>query len=153
MAIATREDAYKALCDLRATRDQLATFDRLTELKRSTITGAIASIEGKLRDWASVNLDGKSKTIDLLIGKVSFRTVPGGLRVVDTALALNWAKEHRPELVKTETTVRCKLDSKGLLGLVAAATIEDGPLDYPPGVALVADEEKFTVTIAEEEDF
>jgi phage host-nuclease inhibitor protein Gam len=46
---------------------------------------------------------GKTKTLKTLGGSFSFRTVPGGLRVIDKDAALQWAKEHAPALVEVKT--------------------------------------------------
>lgn len=58
--------------------------------------------EGKLRSWAEAHRDellggGKKKSISLLAGSVGWRKSGGGLRMVDEAKALEWARSQPVE--------------------------------------------------------
>lgn len=55
----------------------------------------------ELGRFARTQLDSKGKTWCTPVGSVSFRTVKGGLRVVDKDKALVWAKQNTPDAIKT----------------------------------------------------
>jgi len=90
-----------------------------------------------LEEWARSNPPKKGKTIKLPTGALSFRTVPGGPRVVDPDAALAWAKVEAGELVIQ--TVSERLDKAGLADYVKASG------DVPPGVEIAPARESFDV--------
>lgn len=84
---------------------------------------------------AEIEANPKSKTLKLAHGKLSFRTVKGGVRVKDATLALDWAKEHCPDAVKVVESFQISMvaaDAKARI----AETIALGEGEY---AALVAD--------------
>lgn len=59
----------------------------------------------QLEAWARQNPPRKGRTIRLPVGKLSFRTVPGGPRVTDEAAALEWARQYLPAAVQVREKV------------------------------------------------
>lgn len=88
-----------------------------------------------LEEWARNNPPRKGKTIRLLTGALSFRTVPGGPRVTDAEAALSWAKAEYADLV----IVSERLDVNGIKDYVKASG------DVPPGVEIIEPRESFDV--------
>jgi hypothetical protein len=151
-SISSKEGAYKLLSKIKALRDDLAQFDQRTKSERDARVFTIAQQERGLEVWAANNLPNGTKTIDLMVGKVSFRTVNGGLRVVNKSEATGWALANKPEFVQERTQTTQVLDSKALL----AALAETLPEDLPPGVDIIPDEERFNIDLpapAEDEVF
>jgi len=91
----------------------------------------------ELQEWVSRNLPPKKKSIKLLTGTVGFRTRPPRLEVVDENVALEWAKQHAPDVVEIITTER-------ILRVPLKEHFEKAG-EVPPGCALSAEEERFFV--------
>jgi hypothetical protein len=149
IAITTKQDAYNTLLLLRAEHDGLAEFDATTSHVRKEYTDRIAAHEERLRTWALANLPSGSRTVDLLVGKVSFKKQPSGYRIVDKVATLAWVKESTdPEVfraLKVDTKVTESVDAKILLALVPGF-IENDPIGgVPPGVQLVEAEDRFYI--------
>lgn len=146
--INTKEDAYKTLVALREHREALGKYDVLCAEGRRSITDEIDKLEMTLHEWTLANVTEKAKTIDLMVGKVSVRTVRGGPKVSDKAATLAWAREKAPEFVKVEVKEIETLDTKGL---VEAIKGNDDPVtDLPPGVVIAPDTESFRIEFSEE---
>lgn len=91
----------------------------------------------ELRAWAAENMPAKSKTLHLLTGSVSFRTVRGGPRIADNAAVLAWAQGALPDAVVPQVSL--KLDAAA----VKAHVKETG--EIPPGVEIADDREEMYV--------
>lgn len=91
----------------------------------------------ELRAWAAENMSAKSKTLHLLTGSVSFRTVRGGPRIQDHAEVLAWARESLPDAVVP--TVTLKVDPAAVKDHVK----ETG--EIPPGVEIADDREEMYI--------
>jgi hypothetical protein len=59
---------------------------------------------------------GKRRTTSTAFGKLSFRTTPESIEIVDMALAVEWAKTNAPDAVKTVESV-LKTPLKGIPNL------------------------------------
>ncbi len=71
--------------------------------KRRRIEWLHARFDNELGRWARPNLKGKTKTVKSILGSVSFRLQNGGLRCIDAAKGLIWAKlAGKSHTVKTE---------------------------------------------------
>jgi phage host-nuclease inhibitor protein Gam len=99
----------------------------------------LARFEHELQLWAGANLPRRGKTIQLLTGALSFRTIKGGPRIRDAAAVLTWAEEHAPEaIVETVTTTR-----KPSAEAIAALYRETG--EIPPGVEVAEEREQLYI--------
>lgn len=88
-----------------------------------------------LEAWARANPPRKGKTLKLTTGALSFRTVPGGPRVVDAAVCLEWARDHAATAIVVKETL-------------SAASIKDyveATGEIPPGVEVAEARESFDV--------
>jgi phage host-nuclease inhibitor protein Gam len=91
----------------------------------------------ELRAWASENMPVKSKTLHLLTGSVSFRTVRGGPRIADSREVEAWARENLPEAVIEK--IDYKIDAQMIKNHVQAWG------EIPPGVEIADDREEMYV--------
>jgi len=66
-----------------------------------------------------------SKTIQSLFGKVSFRSVAGGVRVKDPSKALEWAKRFFPESIKVSEAFQISLVPDGVKGEIDLALTDE----------------------------
>lgn len=73
-------------------RALLENLDAQIKEEQRRIDGLHFRFDNELTNYAKGKLNGKTKTVKFTYGSVSFRTVKGGLRVVDAANALSWAK-------------------------------------------------------------
>lgn len=88
-----------------------------------------------LEEWARQNPPRKGKTIKLPTGALSFRTVPGGPRVVDEGQCTDWAKRWCPDAIK-------------VVERLSVTAIKDYIANYgeiPPGVEVIEPRESFDV--------
>lgn len=53
--------------------------------------GLLRRFESELEEYYRANPPQKGKTLQLTFGKLSMKTIPGGLRVKDQSLAIQWA--------------------------------------------------------------
>ena len=91
--------------------------------------------------YAKYQLDGKTKTWKTPVGSVAFRTVKGGLRVVDKDKALVWAKENTPTAIKVSEEFQIsKLSDIGRALAEADAHASTSAFEIKPDV------DKITVT-------
>lgn len=79
----------------------IANADKKRAQAKAKLDWLHTRFDGELAEYAKAQLDGKSKTWSTTVGRVSFRTVKGGLRVVDAERALTWAKDNAPDCIKT----------------------------------------------------
>lgn len=63
-----------------------------------------------LRQWAQKSLLHGKKTLKLLTGTLSFRKVPGGLKVVDEKAAIAWAKLNKVPAVEEKVVEKLSKD-------------------------------------------
>lgn len=98
------ESAAWAADKILSARERLA---RVTAACAEMIAEAgreVDALEGlflpQLEEWARANPPRKGRTIRLPTGALSFRSVPGGPRVVDEEAALTWARQHLPAAIK-----------------------------------------------------
>ncbi|MCW3053837.1 MAG: Bacteriophage Mu Gam like protein [Chthonomonadales bacterium] len=84
----------------------------------------------------------KRRSLTLLQGTLSFRTIAPALRVSDTAAAIRWAKQHAPALVTTTTTE--EIDAKAFRDLAKIAKNTDGEL--LPGISISEGGENFSIS-------
>jgi hypothetical protein len=79
-----------------------------------------------LEHFARVALEGKkTKTLPLTFGKLSLRTVKGGLRVADAQKALEWAKNFFPGAIKVTETFQISLVPDGVKGEIDLALTDE----------------------------
>lgn len=90
-----------------------------------------------LQQWAGHHLPRRGRTVHLLTGSLSWRTVPATAKVVEAERALAWAEEALPGAVVVTTTKR--LDPQALRAYIEA----EG--EIPPGVGLVEEHDRFYV--------
>ena len=67
----------------------------------------------QLERWGRRELESRKsrrKTLALLQGSISFRTVPARIQVCDEAEALTWCRANAPEIIRTTTVVSERLD-------------------------------------------
>ena len=93
--------------------------------------------EPELARWAEERMPKHRRFVDTLAGRVGFRLVKGGPRIVDKAAALTWAKEYLPAAVTVDVRESVTAD------LVKQHTEKTGEL--PPGVDYVPDEDRLYV--------
>ncbi|MEN6537404.1 MAG: host-nuclease inhibitor Gam family protein [Bryobacteraceae bacterium] len=75
----------------------------------------------ELEEFASKQLEGKkSRTLNLLFGKLSFRKNAGGIRVADEMPAIEWAKAKCPDAVKVKESFLISSLSPDVLAELAA---------------------------------
>lgn len=91
-----------------------------------------------------------AKTVKSLFGKVSFRSVPGGLRVRDESKALEWAKKFFPAAVKVEEVFRVSLLTederlKIEVGLTSPPSESEVAVLTKKAFEIQPDEEKFDI--------
>jgi phage host-nuclease inhibitor protein Gam len=91
----------------------------------------------EIRAWAEGQLTGKTKTLHLLSGSISFRSVKGGPRIKDHSDVLAWAQENLPEAVVP--TVTLKVDAQAVKDHVKAWG------EIPPGVEIVDDRQELYI--------
>ena len=75
-------------------------------------------------EWAKNQLTGKSKTVQLEAGKISFRTSKGSSEIIDNDLAMAFAMDYLPEAVKTRKTISVT-DALRAIAAAKTATGED----------------------------
>lgn len=120
-------------------RERLARIKAACQLMIQDAERQVADAEARflpaLEAWALANPPRKGKTIRLPTGSLSFRTVPGGHRVVDAEAALAWARAYLPAAV----VVSERLDAAAVREYVHASG------EIPPGVERVPEHERFGV--------
>lgn len=84
-------DKARALTKLNALRANLEADIKAAERRERSL---LSYFGPQLAEHAKKKLDGKTKTVRFTWGSVAFRTVKGGLRVVDADKALLWAKSN-----------------------------------------------------------
>lgn len=107
----------------------------------------LAFHEADLREWARAELErrgGHKKTLPLLQGTVSFRTVPASLRVTGSREAIEHAKGQGWDVVRAVES----LDAEAYRREAAAALAESG--EVLPGVEIVPERESFSVRFGKE---
>ena len=87
--------------------------------------------------WAKDNLPRDKKSLKLSTGKVQFRSVPGGARVVDENAVMDWAMSALSDAF--ETRMRTVLNKARVYEYIEQTG------DIPPGVEIVEDRETFSV--------
>ena len=87
--------------------------------------------------WARENLPRDKKSIKLPTGKVQFRSVPGGARVTNDQVLMDWAQRCEPRVIVEKVTARI---DKSELDFYIQRTG-----DIPPGVEMVEGRETFSV--------
>jgi hypothetical protein len=100
-----------------------------------------AQYEPHIQEYAKIRLEGqKSKTLTTPYGSVSFRTVRGGLKVVDPSLALDYAQLNgfTNAIKVTESFQISKLDP---------AQRELIEAKMPDGFEMVADKETMSIKV------
>jgi phage host-nuclease inhibitor protein Gam len=128
--------------------DKLVSMDeKLERLERQYKAAKAAIVRDKealerrflseIRAWAEGQLTGKTKTLHLLSGSISFRSVKGGPRVRDAAEVLAWARESLPEAIIE--TVTHKVDAQTVKDHVKAWG------EIPPGVEIVDDRQELYI--------
>lgn len=122
-----------------AARERLARIkancQAMIEAAQSEVESAESFFLPMLEAWAREHPPRRGKTIRLPTGALSFRTVPGGPRVVNEDDALDWAEFHLPAAVKVSKKVMASVLKEHY-----QATGE-----LPPGVEVVPDDERFDV--------
>ena len=114
---------------------------RLAEIE-SQQKGLRDRYEAQLRAWATVETERRRrKSITLLSGTVAFRTVPGGIKIVDKEAALEAARGLCPEAIRTKTEVT--LDGDAYRAAAQAALEDRGEL--LPGVELTVAQESMRI--------
>lgn len=98
---------------------------------------AVEFFEPHLREFYEANPPKRGKTIKLVTGRIGFRKVGGGPRIQDKEKVLEWAREHRPDLVEVET--RESVPAAGVKDHVGKTG------EIPPGVVVLDDEERFQI--------
>jgi hypothetical protein len=93
--------------------------------------------EPELARWAEERMPKHRRFVDTLAGRIGFRLVKGGPRIVDREAATEWAKEHLPGAVFSEMVL--KLDARRVKEHVE----KHGEL--PPGVDFTPDEDRLYV--------
>jgi len=103
-----------------------------------------ARFESELHEYVvseiQLRYQGKKRSLPLLQGTVSLRTVPASVRIADKAAALAYAVAESPELVLTETVTTTTLDSAGYRKLFEAT----GDADMP-GIEIIPARESMTI--------
>ena len=103
-----------------------------------------ARFETELQEYVTheINLryQGKKRSLPLLQGTVSLRTVPSSVRIADKGAALAYAVESATDLVRTETVTMTTLDTAGYRKLFEST----GDADMP-GIEIVPARESMTI--------
>ena len=103
-----------------------------------------ARFESELHEYVvseiQLRYQGKKRSLPLLQGTVSLRTVPASVRIADKAAALAYAVAESPELVLTETITTTTLDAAGYRKLFEAT----GDADMP-GIEIIPARESMTI--------
>ena len=90
--------------ELQAISANIAAMKRVHEQKRNW---QLAQFTLPLQVFAAEQLKGqKTRTLLTPYGTLSFRTIPGSLKIVDAPAALEWAEENAPNAVKTVKSVK-----------------------------------------------
>lgn len=115
--------------------DEIIRIKARAQIIRSAHEGEIEFLlerySAMLEKFTASQIEGKkTRSIDLLNGRIGFRKSPAALEIEDADALLSWAKANLPEAVKTVETVQktpCKkyVESTG--------EIPDGAV-YSPGV-------------------
>lgn len=131
-----------AINKVRAARAELARVkaacaEAIAEAERN-----VAETDGfflpMLEQWSAANLPRGKKSITTTHGRVQFRTVPGGPRVVDDQALIAWAKESGiPGLVREKVTQA--------VDRTAVKDYWQRTGDLPAGVEVVDPRESFDV--------
>jgi phage host-nuclease inhibitor protein Gam len=128
--------------------DKLVSMDeKLERLERQYKAAKAAIVRDKdaferrflseIRAWAEGQLTGKTKTLHLLSGSISFRSVKGGPRIADSREVEAWAHENLPEAIIE--TVTHKVDAQAVKDHVKAWG------EIPPGVEIVDDRQEIYI--------
>jgi hypothetical protein len=127
--------------DLRALDANYKALKKETEGKRDRFL----ALEGeRLQAWTASKLKGNRRSVRTLEGVASFRTIPGRVKVTNTALALEWARKFGE--VVTETVERLP---GSYLDPEQWRTIdnETGEEIYDPPAGLVVEPERTTFSV------
>jgi hypothetical protein len=96
-------DVLAQRCRLDAIQSQM---QAMIEDKARRCSYLEARFGHELEAFAARELEGgKSKTLKTPFGSLSFRTVPGSIRVVNVELAVVWAETFEPKAVKVSKSV------------------------------------------------
>ena len=98
-------DAEIAACDARfkAISENIAAMRKEHEKRKGWLLARFAL---ELEAFASLELEGKkTRTFKTPYGSLSFRTVPGSVKVLDMEAAVKWAKMYEPDAVKVTESV------------------------------------------------
>lgn len=87
----------------------------------------------------------RRRSVTFLQGTVAFRSVPASLKLADATKALQWAKAHRPELVRVETKERVSADAFKEI----AASVYDADGELLPGIERTGEHRSVTLTFGE----
>lgn len=138
-AITDEGKAAWAVDKVLAARERLARVKAACQAMIDEAAREVADAEAfflpQLEMWARANPPRKGKTIRLPTGAMSFRTIPGGPRVVDEGQCSDWAKRYCPDAIK-------------VVERLSVTAIKDYIANYgelPPGVELVDPRESFDV--------
>jgi hypothetical protein len=100
-----------------------------------------AQYEPHIQEYAKIRLEGqKSKTLTTPYGSVSFRTVRGGLKVVDPSLALDYAQLNG-------FTNAIKVSESFQISKLDPAQRELIEAKMPDGFEMVADKETMSIKV------
>jgi phage host-nuclease inhibitor protein Gam len=124
--------------------EEMARLEEQHQVRLAAVARRKARLEhrfgAELRTFVEGQLAGKkTKTLNLATGSCSLRKVPGGLRMQDSKLALEWAREHLPEAIEVKTTTTERVPADEIKAYVEATGVA------VPGVVEVPDEVRFEV--------
>lgn len=107
-----------------------------------------ARFDLELEDWARSEMENrrvKGKTLKLLCGNISFRTVRGGLKLTDADSAI----DHAKVLGAVQEIVTVKIDRDRYVQIAQDALHRTGEL--LPGIEMLPDRESMSIRFAEGE--
>jgi hypothetical protein len=100
---AAEADALRDKALLDSVKERLESKIRASESRAEWLRGRFGE---ELSEFARAELQGgKSKTLKMTWGSLSFRSKPSALKIVDQEKAVKWAEAYVPESVKVEKKV------------------------------------------------
>ena len=88
---------------IKSVTENLASDLRQAKGRREYLMGRFG--EGLKAFARADQYDRKTRTTSMAFGKLSFRTMPESIEIVDMALAVEWAKANAPDAVKTVESI------------------------------------------------
>lgn len=128
-------------------RAVIENLDRQVADAQRRVDGLHYRFDNELAHYAAGELEGKkTRTLNLAYGRLSFRTVKGGLRVKDQDEALEWARQECPEAVAVKLSFSISAVPEPMKEGLAARLAGSGADDLARrAFELRPDEDRFTV--------